>query len=822
MRTINKIISLAALAVAIQGCGGDNGPKLQPVTPITDATALFNPAPVEGSAADFLPFPVDLLFTGSTDGSINGAASPTAAPLDSMDGFSTTATMVVRFNGPISDASLEAGLRIFQMDGKNPGPHFTSPFPVPAVDRKLEWGIDYVAGVLSGNTVLVTLLKPLQSNTSYVVTVTPGVETVAGNPVSRDTTYGLLQQLASDESIFPQGIPVALDATGTNFCDVSVPADSSNCIPNPALTDAHGNSLALAIQLETLRQITRNHLEAVSDFDGAASVAETAGSIVLSYSVSTQNVAAALDNAFAAAATPSIAGLSAAGSAPGGVANAFAGVLSGLTQFIDPAQPDTTVWVGGQGGCPLPTTNLVFCNGYVPTANVTPLSIPVLVTAPTQAVVDATCGAFTELPVVIFQHGITSHRGSLLAMADRLAGQCIIGVAIDLPKHGIASNAMLADTPIGALSLGGLERLKQTDAAGAGCNETISPDIISGDEYHCDSGDTFINLTNLPNSRDTIRQAAVDMNSLFNALEAGELTGAMLGLSKGPDVANIHFVGMSLGGIAGASFVARQPDLQTATFNVSGGGIAKILDGSPSFEPRITAGLYDAAGIIKPSGGYEGFLIIAQTVVDSVDPINYVSDIDANASVLVQSVMGNPAGLADCLLSGVGCPDLVVPNNVFGASLAPSWNNVLETGQTSFLPGQNFITTPFALAGTDPFAQGTGFVAIDGARALGAFDVTTARMFGPLGADNVAPGTFKGVGALSVGACGTGAGKGIVRFVSGSHSSLLDPAASEDVTELMQNQVASFVSSSGAAIIADTLGLVYEPAASPFSTAPCL
>src|SRR5690606_35809883 len=145
-------------------------------------------------------------------------------------------------------------------------------------------------------------------------------------------------------------------------------------------------------------------------------------------------------------------------------------------------------------------------------------------------------------------------------------------------------------------------------------------------------------------------------------------------------------------------FLAQQgSNIATATLNVAGGGIAKILDGSPQIEPGITAGLFQVGGIVKPSGDYEAFLIVAQTLIDNVDPINYADDlVTAGTPVLAQEVLG----------------DQVVPNNVFGASVGPAWGVVAQTGQTGFLTNQNANTVPVGLAGTDPLTQGTGFVAL--------------------------------------------------------------------------------------------------------------
>src|SRR5262252_7465468 len=67
-------------------------------------TALYCPA------AGILPYPFDVYFAGSTDGTLNiqppNQLWPAQSALNAIDGFSTTASIRERFNGPIDKASL--------------------------------------------------------------------------------------------------------------------------------------------------------------------------------------------------------------------------------------------------------------------------------------------------------------------------------------------------------------------------------------------------------------------------------------------------------------------------------------------------------------------------------------------------------------------------------------------------------------------------------------------------------------------------------------------------------------------------------------------
>ncbi len=62
-----------------------------------------------------------------------------------------------------------------------------------------------------------------------------------------------------------------------------------------------------------------------------------------------------------------------------------------------------------------------------------------------------------------------------------------------------------------------------------------------------------------------------------------------------------RFVGHSLGGIVGGSFLGVNGASGASVLAMPGGGIAKLLDGSQSFGPRIRAGL-EAATAAAPPG----------------------------------------------------------------------------------------------------------------------------------------------------------------------------------------------------------------------------
>lgn len=832
MRKITKaMLPVLPLALVLVGCGSDSKVTFEP--PQAPApVALFSPG--SGDAAR-LPFPMDLFFSGTKDGSINIPRKPNSGEnvvnpvppaafadpqtaLNTMDGFGTTASMVVRFSTPVTQTSLETGLHVYEADMGAVDPATKT---VLGVERKLRFGVDYFAFSLQTNAFVVPL-RPLAPSTTYLIVLTDDLTSAAG-PVGADQEY----QLAK----LP--FPLFGDDPENGPC---VPSEPDTCAVNPNLGGAL--TLAQAQDLEPLRQQVNAHEAAVAGAPLApGQVAVAPEDIILSYGVTTQNVGAALTAAKAQVTDSALTvlnplsewqtepGLAIVSPGVNGVpdnsddhaAHIYLATLEGTVQFIDPANPNTTIWEADTENwaqqvpaCQAltPSGNLLPCNQFTPAPKAAAHAIPAIISAPRPesfqpggidvpgyGTIDCSAQA-GSLPVVIYQHGITSNRASLLALADSLARACVVAVGIDLPKHGITpDDPTFGDLFTANIGFGGTtERLVPGEAAG-GCQSGEAVASPAGGTL-CPSGDGFINLTNLANSRDGLRQGVVDLHALYSAITQGFGAGDILPADVAIDVDNISFAGVSLGGIVGVPFVALEGDIDTAVINVSGGGVAKILDGSATFEPEIRAGLQAAAGIAKPSGDYEGFMIIAQTLVDNTDPINFTAQMDGR-NILMQSVTGAGDFLACDLAPGAnpnGCPDLVVPNNTFGSALGGAWGAVSQLGQIGWLPGQNVLTQPVGLAGTDPLAQGTAFLALSRVPLLGDPLSQAGGDLGPMGAN-----AFYGLALPQAPSAGA-AGNAIVRFASGDHGSLLRPTPDARVTGVMQQQLATFIASGGALV----------------------
>jgi len=248
------------------------------------------------------------------------------------------------------------------------------------------------------------------------------------------------------------------------------------------------------------------------------------------------------------------------------------------------------------------------------------------------------------VPVAIIQHGIGSNRTNIVALAEKLAQNGIATVAIDLPLHGLneSSNTFISVT--GERNFGALTSGRQSSAA-------------------------FLNVASLEVARDNTRQGIADLLALE------ELIGNM-SLVSGPvtltfDTDKIYFVGHSLGGIVGTTYLANSDRVKAATLAMAGGGIAKLLDASGAFGATISAGLA-AQDVNEGTKTYEDFLVLTQTVVDSADPLNSAAKLAAT-TMPIHFIEISGGGS-----EGQNPPDVVVPNDAFAP--ADSDDKVPELG----------------------------------------------------------------------------------------------------------------------------------------------
>ena len=624
-----RLITLIAAALAALTSCNHSDTNLEDDLDIdrsqTGFVANFSPAD------SIIPFPSNLLFSGSLDGTLNipvedeNDFSDPQVALNQLDGFSTSAPISTTFNLEIDPSTLTSEtIHVYevQLSGIGGG--------VTGIERELGFGTEYTATLSSvdseGKTLVILPLQPLKPLTSYLIALTTGIQSIDGRSAAPEATYVITKSTQS-----------LLDAE------------------NNSTTNTLSNEQAIA--LEPLRLLVNSQEFALANAGLHSDV------IALSWTFTTQSVGNVLTRVHELASTspasssvtPVSIGTTTSflGPASPGIADVYIGTLTVpyyLTNAdISPTAPLGTFWQG-VGGSALTQFNTT----PVATSDET---IPLLISVPNT-------GGSGPWPVVIFQHGITSNRTAMLAAADSLAAAGFAAVAIDLPLHGL---------PPGHGLYTGIERTFDLDLVD-NTTRAAGPDGVADD-----SGTHSINLTSLLTSRDNSRQGAADLFALFNALESMDINGDV---TPDFDHDNVYFLGHSLGGMVGSLFLAHEPDVKSAVTAMPGGGIAKLLDGSPTFGPTIAAGL-SAAGVEKGTADYESFMGAAQTILDSSDPLNYASATVADRGYLMFEIVGD---------GGDNLPDQVIPNNVFAD--APEG------------------TVPSPLAGTDPLAAVMGLTQV--------------------------------------------------------------------------------------------------------------
>jgi len=184
-------------------------------------------------------------------------------------------------------------------------------------------------------------------------------------------------------------------------------------------------------------------------------------------------------------------------------------------------------------------------------------------------------GDLTNVPTVIFQHGLGNDRSQIFAIADTLAQAGYAVAAIDAPYHGMRAAPMAVDTVHTFGSTMG------SDLYGDVTGTQIYVDYLGGFE----PGPYAAFHPFYP--RDAFRQSVADLMALTDTLERADWS-AVTTASGGPatldlDTDSFPFVGVSLGGILGTMFVTMEPKVGAAVLNVTGGQLTRLVDYSPGF-----------------------------------------------------------------------------------------------------------------------------------------------------------------------------------------------------------------------------------------------
>lgn len=845
------LLSVAvASALGLTGCGGgdtvaeikqeviDSGQGQLPLSRIS-----FDPANA------VLPVPNDLLFSGTTDGTLNMPGETVAAgtpinyfdpstSIGALDGWSTVAPMAITVDtaegvtvDPVSVAQ-QGAVRVFEatLGGPlSPDAECTTAPSVSAckVGSELTFGVDFVT-TLSGNQIVMVPIKPFKASQGYLVAVTDLVMDSNGNAVAPSSSYEsvridvntkplpLPSQLSlqtivnsyengldgagvdKDSLIYTAGFTTQSTSDVFDIAKLGMLANAPVVTPFTSTTFNAGQILVGAGQINPA---TDAGLQA---FQSASRAAIYNATLHAPQYLKKPTADGCVTTADAPSPTPVncpelFSRFEAMGDSPITVLGALAsGVLAGesfAAQYAAQAPAfgrgafennpanlvgmtfTVEVNVGGTK-VSVPLDSVRHLTKFNPLPKVQSIAqIPMLISAPNVGVINAGRAAQGKdpiempaagWPVMIYQHGITTTKETLLAFAGAMAEAGVVVVAIDHPLHGERVGKMT--TPLGVLPIGASDTTLNRGTP----QETTIPG----------NSTTYLNLASLLTARDNLRQSEMDLLALRLALNAKSNDPSLK-----IDPTNVSFYGHSLGAITGVSFVANanKPVLdpasgaeipgnpygiKAASFLAPGGGIPGFLLESGSFGGTVKDGLTasstfqdllsaaatakgisaDQLAALKEANAPEytalvdgvygpfstQFAFAAQTAVDASDPINYATTIAGNTMAMhVMEVVGDGAS---------NLPDQVVPNRA--------------------------VNSP--LSGTEPLAA---------LMALNAISETT------MNAEGVA---------------------GIVRFTDGHHGSILTNSVElgggstvEGNTKVlieMQSQLATFIGSGGTVV----------------------
>ncbi|MGB2742509.1 MAG: VolA/Pla-1 family phospholipase [Cognaticolwellia sp.] len=754
--------------------------------PVVTASARVKFDPNAGAAG--LSIPNDLIFQNTVDGTLE---IPVADPTDGSDPFvaisaldgwsiSQPFSLAIEFPAGTSlnadSASEAASVRIFEtiMGGDATDADCTSVTRGLAckVVGELVFGQHFVTQK-SGDNVVVVPTQPLKAETSYIMVMTNNLRDNNGKAVAGSTTYELARQ---DINTLPLGNAAQLGLQGAiNSYEAAVVAagvDSDTIIYTAAMTTQSTTrvlSTVKAVMAAGVPQMLANAQQGVP----AIGIADTG--------ISVANV---LDGLIPAELVPLY---SAANYLRGSITLPY---YSGVPSAENPLAPVNDWWrarcdsgatlagLAAANPSAIPAgpldANDGFCMNFglrdlssvmaidternltkfnpIPVASAM-LPIDVQMTTPDLAVANVVRASMSlpELeepadgwPVAILVHGITSTKEQMLPITGLLSLYGIATIAIDQPLHGS----------------------RGFDLNGDGVDD-INTSTVSTLHY--------VNLGSMLTMRDNTRQSTADLLGLrlgMNFLGGVDSSGSPIKI----DTSKVHLLGHSLGGIYGMNTVG----LANTPLNPQIDGLFKIASTSLAMPGLMLANF----GLDSPA--FEGL---------------------AKSNLTLQLSPDFKAAVQATLPENYSQEELSAFYFAFYNALSVEQKATLDAGFAQFTFAAQTVTDS-----GDPIAYVQALAATqtpthlievvgNGVDNLPDQTVTNTAPFTPMGGTEPAI-AFLGLQGVSESTNGSG----VVRFVNGHHSSILDPranAASPDVllsaraTQEMQTQVATFFATMG-------------------------
>lgn len=791
-----KLIYAAVVSALLAGCGGsdDNkGDTSSYLDYLLTGSNAVRPSALAARASDGT-----LKFSTETA----DLSNPVSA-MSTLDGWSTTQAIQIV---PVTSSGIQVQAPTAAEFSASVAPLYllelafdSAALRPNGVKKVLTYGVDFVVAASAGKLNLVPL-KPLNPSSYYMIVATDSLKDSTGSPVRAGSDYSNYKNnsgsnaqeqtinglIALQEGLFKAATGIATDhVIFSDWFGTQSGADVLVAVKGAAASvvlqgldaakvwkqDALGNTslpgtYTLAVtgnddfltQLDNEQFLPQEQKDAIAaavaaspTLTGIAGMTEVyTGTVKLPYFLSSPATAGSWDkaktqswhgaipslyaiaNALKASDSEVIAGLVGAGVDPALLAELMADPTR-QSELLAEASKLVGVTLTS-GGKPLDAEqNIGRFNPLPALEEVQSVPMRIFAAAPLANITD----------VIIYQHGVTSVKENAYALALGQIGAGITAsknvavVVIDHPLHGERGFAL------------------------SGSMATVTTS---------DNPTPYLNLSYLTVARDNLKQSVADLLGLRMAVGLANSQNAIGSAGN----LKVHFLGHSLGAIAGANLlaVANQPignptadalfKFDTGGLAMPGGGIAPLLLNSPTFGPTIKMGVLTGGSAelkaaftayapncqtavptcfvneFLPSLGattqaaaastLQSYSFAAQSVLDSADPINLASGIKADFPLFATEIVGDGA---------LSLSDQVIPNSIASAPLG----------------------------GTEPLFK---LLALQPLTATGAANHHAAR------------------------------------FVAGGHSSLLAPDENfdptGDVTTEMQTQFGSFFMSGGTAV----------------------
>jgi Pla-1/cef family extracellular lipase len=753
---------------------------------VVTPTARVKFDPSAGAAG--LSIPNDLIFQGTVDGTLE---IPVADPTDgsdpfvaisALDGWSISQPFPLDIEFP-AGTSLDgdsvfnpASVRIFEAVMIGAANDSDCAGDNRALACKIVGELAYTQDFVtqkSGNSVVVVPLKPLKAETTYLMVMTNNLRDNNGKAVAGSSTYELARQ---DINTLPLGnaSQLGLQAVINSYEAAAVAAgvDSDTIIYSAAMTTQSTTrvlSTVKAVMAAGVPQMLANAqqgIPAIGVQDTGLSVANALGDLIPDSLIPLYSAANYIRGSIT---LPYYSGIPSAEN-PFAPANDWwrarcdsGATLAGLMAANPDAVPQGPL-DENDGFCmnfglrdlssvlAIDTErNLTKFNPIPATSAMLPIDVQM--TTPDLAAANLVRASMqlpaleepaNGWPVAILVHGITSTKEQMLPITGLLSLYGIATIAIDQPLHGS----------------------RGFDLNGDGVDD-INTSTVSTLHY--------VNLGSMLTMRDNTRQSTADLLGLrlgINFLGGVDVGGNPIRV----DASKVHFLGHSLGGIYGMNAVG----LANTELNPQIDGLFKIASTSLAMPGLMLANF----GLDSPA--FEGLAKSNLTLELSPE---FKAAVEANL----------PADYTQTQLSAFYF--------AFYDALTAEQKATLDAGFAQFTFAAQTVTDSGdpvayvqALAATNTPTHLIEVVG-NGVDNLPDQTVTNTAPFTPMGGTEPAI-TLLGLEGVSEDTNGSG----VVRFVNGHHSSILDPrpnAASPDpelsarATQEMQTQVATFFASMG-------------------------